>query len=191
MDEYAWTEDASAVDFAELSELYRIAPLGIKPPDALKTVFGHSMFVCFAYAGDVLAGAGRVLADGLERCQSDESPFSRPRGAVPDQQAEWHCAGTCECGIRALAGGTKGAKVTKARFCRYCDRKIAIPRPAPSPPPARRPRAGQVGGQGAPMSRSRSSPNGRSASIGSTMALSQSSSAQLPAGGGRPASAAA
>ena len=66
MDEYAWTEDASAVDFAELSELYRIAPLGIKPPDALKTVFGHSMFVCFAYAGDVLAGAGRVLADGLD-----------------------------------------------------------------------------------------------------------------------------
>jgi len=54
MDEYSWTEDASAVDFAELSELYRIAPLGIKPPDALKTVFGHSMFVCFAYAGDVL-----------------------------------------------------------------------------------------------------------------------------------------
>ena len=66
MDEYSWTEDASAVDFVELSELYRIAPLGIKPPDALKTVFGHSMFVCFAYAGDVLAGAGRALADGLD-----------------------------------------------------------------------------------------------------------------------------
>ena len=66
MDEYSLTEDASAVDFAELSELYRIAPLGIKPPDALKTVFGHSMFVCFAYAGDVLAGAGRALADGLD-----------------------------------------------------------------------------------------------------------------------------
>ena len=66
MNEYSWTEDASAVDFAELSELYRIAPLGIKPPDALKTVFGHSMFVCFAYAGDVLAGAGRALADGLD-----------------------------------------------------------------------------------------------------------------------------
>jgi len=66
MDEYSWTEDASVVDFAELSELYRIAPLGIKPPDALKTVFGHSMFVCFAYAGDVLAGAGRALADGLD-----------------------------------------------------------------------------------------------------------------------------
>ena len=94
MDEYTWTEDVSAVDFGELSELYRIAPLGIKPPDALATVFGHSMFVCFVYAGDVLAGAGRALADGLERCHSDESPFSRPRGAVPEQQAEWRCAGT-------------------------------------------------------------------------------------------------
>jgi len=66
MDEYTWTEDASDVDFGELSELYRIAPLGIKPPDALATVFGHSMFVCFVYAGDVLAGAGRALADGLD-----------------------------------------------------------------------------------------------------------------------------
>jgi GNAT superfamily N-acetyltransferase len=66
VDEYSWTEDASAVDFGELSELYRIAPLGIKPPDALKTVFGHSMFVCSVYAGDALAGAGRALADGLD-----------------------------------------------------------------------------------------------------------------------------
>ena len=108
MDEYAWTEDASAVDFAELSELYRIAPLGIKPPDALKTVFGHSMFVCFAYAGDVLAGAGRVLADGLERCQSDESPFSRPRGAVPEQQAEWRsrCPSTTPLSLLLRYGTT-------------------------------------------------------------------------------------
>src|SRR5436853_7408538 len=66
MDEYSWGDDASAVDFGELSELYRIAPLGIKPPDALATVFGHSMFACFVYAGDVLAGAGRALADGLD-----------------------------------------------------------------------------------------------------------------------------
>jgi GNAT superfamily N-acetyltransferase len=66
MDDYTWVHDLGAVDFAELSELYRIAPLGIKPPDALATVFGNSMFVCFVYAGDVLAGAGRALADGLD-----------------------------------------------------------------------------------------------------------------------------
>ena len=36
------------------------------PPSALRTVFGNSMFTCFAYADDDLAGAGRVLADGLD-----------------------------------------------------------------------------------------------------------------------------
>src|SRR6185437_2873407 len=64
--EYSWIHDAGAVDLGELSNLYRIAPLGDKPPQALATVFGNSMFACFAYAGDVLVGAGRVLADGLD-----------------------------------------------------------------------------------------------------------------------------
>jgi GNAT superfamily N-acetyltransferase len=64
--DYSWIHDVGAVDLAELSGLYRIAPLGDKPPDLLATVFGNSMFTCFAYAGDVLAGAGRVLADGLD-----------------------------------------------------------------------------------------------------------------------------
>ncbi|HEY3142849.1 MAG TPA: GNAT family N-acetyltransferase [Acidimicrobiales bacterium] len=54
------------MDLDELSNLYRIAPLGDKPPDALATVYGNSMFMCFVYAGDVLVGAGRALADGLD-----------------------------------------------------------------------------------------------------------------------------
>ncbi|HEY7433068.1 MAG TPA: GNAT family N-acetyltransferase [Streptosporangiaceae bacterium] len=66
VNDYAWSEDLTAVDLAELSTLYRIAPLGDKPPGALATVFGNSMFRCFAYAGGTLAGAGRVLADGLD-----------------------------------------------------------------------------------------------------------------------------
>jgi GNAT superfamily N-acetyltransferase len=66
MNEYAWVHDLEAVDLAELSALYRIAPLGDKPPEALATVFGNSMFMCFAYSGGVLAGAGRALADGLD-----------------------------------------------------------------------------------------------------------------------------
>jgi GNAT superfamily N-acetyltransferase len=66
MDDYTWTHDAGAVDWDELSELYRLAPLGDKPPEALKTVFGNSMFVRFVYAGDRLAGAGRAMADGLD-----------------------------------------------------------------------------------------------------------------------------
>ena len=66
MNEYSWIDDAGAVSLDELSNLYRIAPLGDKPPAALATVFGNSMFTCFAYAGTTIAGAGRVLADGLD-----------------------------------------------------------------------------------------------------------------------------
>jgi GNAT superfamily N-acetyltransferase len=66
MTEYSWIHDLAGVDWDELSDLYRIAPLGEKPPDALATVFGNSMFKCFVYAGEVLVGAGRALADGLD-----------------------------------------------------------------------------------------------------------------------------
>jgi GNAT superfamily N-acetyltransferase len=66
VDDYSWAGDVGAVNLDELSNLYRIAPLGDKPPDALATVFGNSMFACFVYSGGVLVGAGRVLADGLD-----------------------------------------------------------------------------------------------------------------------------
>ena len=66
MDDYTWVHNVAAVDLEELSRLYRIAPLGDKPPEALATVFGNGMFTCFVYASGVLAGAGRVLADGLD-----------------------------------------------------------------------------------------------------------------------------
>jgi ribosomal protein S18 acetylase RimI-like enzyme len=63
---YTWADDIGAVDLDELSHLYVIAPLGHKEPAALATVFGNSMFRCFVYAGGVLVGAGRVLADGVD-----------------------------------------------------------------------------------------------------------------------------
>lgn len=66
MDGYTWVYDTSQVDLGELSRLYKVAPLGDKPPEALRTVFGNSMFTCFIYAGDQLVGAGRALADGLD-----------------------------------------------------------------------------------------------------------------------------
>lgn len=66
MDDYSWVHDVAAVDLEELSRLYRIAPLGDKTPEALATVFGNSMFTCFAYANNGLSAAGRVLADGLD-----------------------------------------------------------------------------------------------------------------------------
>lgn len=63
---FRWTYDVADVDFEELSRLYKIAPLGDKPPDSVAIVFGNSRFVCFVYAGNVLVGAGRALADGLD-----------------------------------------------------------------------------------------------------------------------------
>jgi ribosomal protein S18 acetylase RimI-like enzyme len=66
MDDYTWVYDDTAVDWDELSELYRVAPLGEKPPADLKVVFTNSMFTCFVYADDRLVGVGRALADGLD-----------------------------------------------------------------------------------------------------------------------------
>lgn len=66
MADVRWVDDAVDVDWEELSALYRAAPLGEKPPDALETVFSASRFTTFAYAGDNLVAVGRALADGLD-----------------------------------------------------------------------------------------------------------------------------
>lgn len=59
-----WDLTLDHVDWHELSELYRLAPLGIKPPEHLKKVYGHSLYRCFVRDGGTLVGAGRALADG-------------------------------------------------------------------------------------------------------------------------------
>lgn len=64
-EEIDWSDERT-VDWDELSELYRVAPLGEKPPEDLAVVFANSRFVCFARAGGRLIGAGRALADGLD-----------------------------------------------------------------------------------------------------------------------------
>ena len=61
-----WTDALDTVDWTELSDLYRKAPLGEKSPERLKTVFSNSMFRRFAYEDGVLVAAGRALADGLD-----------------------------------------------------------------------------------------------------------------------------
>ena len=61
-----WVDDAEGVDLEELSNLYRLAPLGDKPPHYLKTVLANCMFVTFVYANGKLAGAGCALADGAD-----------------------------------------------------------------------------------------------------------------------------
>ncbi len=62
----SWVYNDSALDWGELSELYRKAPLGEKSPMDLQTVFSNSRFKCFVYANEDLIGVGRALADGLD-----------------------------------------------------------------------------------------------------------------------------
>ena len=61
-----WTESLTVVNWDELSELYRLAPLGNKSPAWLQQAFSNSMFRCFAYDNGRLVAAGRALADGVD-----------------------------------------------------------------------------------------------------------------------------
>jgi mRNA-degrading endonuclease HigB of HigAB toxin-antitoxin module len=45
-----WLYNCDNVNWDELSNLYKIAPLGEKKPNDLKTVFSNSMFKCFVYS---------------------------------------------------------------------------------------------------------------------------------------------
>ena len=64
--DFSWVYDHSGVDWDELSELYRVAPLGEKSPEDLATVFSNSKFKCFIYLNNTLVGVGRALADGVD-----------------------------------------------------------------------------------------------------------------------------
>ena len=61
-----WSTSTEAVDWNALSELYRLAPLGNKSPEWLRTAFTNSMFRFFAREGDALVAAGRAVADGVD-----------------------------------------------------------------------------------------------------------------------------
>jgi predicted N-acetyltransferase YhbS len=62
----SWAESTDSVDWHELSELYRIAPLGNKSADWLRTAYSNSMFKCLASDGDRIVAAGRAVADGVD-----------------------------------------------------------------------------------------------------------------------------
>ena len=61
-----WKSDLDGIDWDELSNLYRIAPLGEKRPKDLEIAFSNSRYTCFAFDGGKLIGAGRALADGID-----------------------------------------------------------------------------------------------------------------------------
>jgi ribosomal protein S18 acetylase RimI-like enzyme len=89
-----WTDTLDTIDWNELSDLYRKAPLGEKPPERLKTVFLNSMFRRFAYEDGALVAAGRALADGADCsyiCDVAILPSHQGRGlgqALIDQLVE-------------------------------------------------------------------------------------------------------
>jgi len=62
----SWLYDNENIDWHELSELYRIAPLGERSPVDLETAFSNSKFKCFIYENNTLIGVGRALADGVD-----------------------------------------------------------------------------------------------------------------------------
>lgn len=66
MQNLLWVYEQSDIDWEQLSELYRIAPLGNKAADDLKVVFSNSKFKCFIFENKKLIGVGRALADGLD-----------------------------------------------------------------------------------------------------------------------------
>ena len=61
-----WTQSTDAIDWNEMSELYRIAPLGSKSGDWLKTAYSNSMFKCLAFDRGKIIAAGRAVADGVD-----------------------------------------------------------------------------------------------------------------------------
>jgi ribosomal protein S18 acetylase RimI-like enzyme len=65
-DDYEFGYELADVDWEQLSELYRLAPLGDKRPDWLRMVFANSMFRSLVYKNRQLVGAGRALVDGLD-----------------------------------------------------------------------------------------------------------------------------
>ena len=64
--QFEWKYSQSDIDWIELSDLYKMAPLGDKKPEDLKNAFSNSMFKCFIFDTGRLVGVGRALADGVD-----------------------------------------------------------------------------------------------------------------------------
>jgi ribosomal protein S18 acetylase RimI-like enzyme len=64
--EFTWSSNFDEIDWNELSELFRIAPLGQKSAKHLQLVFNNSLFKFIVMDSGKLIGAGRALADGAD-----------------------------------------------------------------------------------------------------------------------------
>lgn len=56
--------DSKGIDWDALADIFERAPLGTRDPRKLKRAFEKSFLTCFAFDGDKLVGAGRMIADG-------------------------------------------------------------------------------------------------------------------------------
>jgi ribosomal protein S18 acetylase RimI-like enzyme len=61
-----WLYSPDGINWQELSNLYKAAPLGDKKPEYLEKAFSNSMFKCFILESGELVGVGRALADGID-----------------------------------------------------------------------------------------------------------------------------
>lgn len=61
-----WTTSIESVNWDEMSELYRIAPLGTKSGDWLRTAYSNSLFKWLAYDDGKVVACGRAVADGVD-----------------------------------------------------------------------------------------------------------------------------
>jgi isochorismate pyruvate lyase len=65
-EKFQWFYDSNKTNWDELSNLYKIAPLGDKKAEDLKVVFANSKYKCFIYDNEKLIGVGRSVADGID-----------------------------------------------------------------------------------------------------------------------------
>jgi ribosomal protein S18 acetylase RimI-like enzyme len=56
--------DLKNVNWAEITEIFRLAPLGKRGPEKLRRACENSYLVCLAYDEKKLIGMGRALSDG-------------------------------------------------------------------------------------------------------------------------------
>jgi hypothetical protein len=78
--DFSWVYDHSEVDWDELSELYRIAPLGEKSPKDLATVFSASKFKIILYANPEKEGFYRKL--GFHKMNTAMAIFRNQKQAI-------------------------------------------------------------------------------------------------------------
>lgn len=61
--EIVYKEDATGVNWKDLAEVYKRAPLGKLDPGRLRRAYADSEVSCFAFRGAALVGGGRTISD--------------------------------------------------------------------------------------------------------------------------------